>query len=94
MTSGKCLDDGLGCSALRGGALNGIKRFRNSFILTCAVVTLASCAAASPVLATYPGANGKIGFRQSLSPDSYRDVFSINLDGTRAENLTQKVRTM
>jgi Tol biopolymer transport system component len=44
--------------------------------------------AAPSALATYPGANGKLGFMRPVGEAFYDDIFSVNLDGSGLANLT------
>ena len=48
----------------------------------------AALIAATSALATYPGANGKLGLMHPVGGAFYDDIFSIDLDGSRLANLT------
>jgi Tol biopolymer transport system component len=68
-------------------AMKVLSRIRSSLILLLVAAVTAGLTLAPSAIATYPGANGKIAFFFGAQGD-YRDIFSINLDGTGLRNLT------
>jgi len=67
--------------------VNGIKRAHICAFVSLAAMTVVLSTATS-ALATYPGANGKLGFMHPIGEPGYDDIFSIDLDGSGLANLT------